>query len=234
MIFRIGIENNNDDRTIAWALDHPGCFAYGQDSEEAQRNFIPAAREYRSWMAQHEEPWLDDEVEVSVEETFDVYFITPAFERGERGSDTYMVESFFLHDWKPLVPHEIERALKLLAWSRADLLGVVGELDAEIRSQTYPNERWSIDGILNHIGGAEWFYQERIGYPHPENEDDLPADPFERLQAVRDHFNSVLPKLDGFNHVVGREGELWSPRKALRRALWHERDHTEHIRKLLG
>ena len=23
MIFRIGIENNNDDRTIAWALDHP-------------------------------------------------------------------------------------------------------------------------------------------------------------------------------------------------------------------
>ena len=234
MIFRIGIENNNDDRTIAWALDHPGCFAYGQDSEEAQRNFIPAAREYRSWMAQHEEPWLDDEVEVSVEETFDVYFITPAFERGDRGRDTYMVESFFLHDWKPLVPHEIERALKLLAWSRADLLRVVGELDAEIRSQTYPNERWSIDGILNHIGGAEWFYQERIGYPHPENEDDLPADPFERLQAVRDHFNSVLPKLDGFNHVVGREGEIWSPRKALRRALWHERDHTEHIRNLLG
>ena len=24
MIFRVGIENNNDDRTIAWALDHPG------------------------------------------------------------------------------------------------------------------------------------------------------------------------------------------------------------------
>ena len=34
--------------------------------------------------------------------------------------------------------------------------------------------------------------------------------------------------------VVGLEGELWSPRKMLRRAAWHERDHTEHIRKLLG
>jgi hypothetical protein len=234
MIFRIGLENNNDDRTIAWALDHPGCFGYGQDSEEAQRNFITSARQYRSWIAQHEEPWLDDEVEVRAEETFDAYFITPAFEHGERGRDTYMVESFFLHDWKPLVPHEIERALKLLAWSRADLLRVVGELDAEIRSQTYPNERWSIDGILKHIGGGEWFYQERIGYPFPENEDDLPTDPLEQLQVVRDHFNSLLPRLDGVNHVIGLEGEIWSPRKTLRRALWHERDHTDHIRKLLG
>jgi hypothetical protein len=34
MLFRISIENNNDDRSIAWALDHPGCFAYGQNSQE--------------------------------------------------------------------------------------------------------------------------------------------------------------------------------------------------------
>jgi hypothetical protein len=233
MIFRVGIENNNDDRTIAWALDHPGCFAYGQDSEEAQRNFLMAAQEYRGWIAQHEEPWLEDRVEVRVEETFDAYFITPAFERGERSRDTYMVESFFLHDWKPLMPHEIERALKLLAWSRADLISLVKELNLEKRSQTYPNERWPIDGILKHISGGEWFYQERIGYPFPENEEDLPDDPFECLQVVRDHFNSLLPRLDGVTKVVGLEGEIWSPRKALRRALWHERDHTEHIRKLL-
>ena len=234
MIFRVGIENNNEDRSIAWALDHPGCFAYGQDSEEAHRNFLTAAREYRAWIAQHEEPWLDEEVEVSLEETFDAYFIAPTFERGERGRGTYMVESFFLHDWKPLLPHEIERALKLLAWSRAELLSIAEGLDSDKRSRTYPSERWSIDGILQHIGGGEWFYQERIGYPYPEKEDDLPTDPLERLQLVRDHFNSLLPGLAGVDHVVGLEGEIWSPRKALRRALWHERDHTEHIRKLLG
>lgn len=233
MIFRIGIENNNDDRTIVWALDHPGCFAYGQDSKEAQKNFLRAAREYRQWIALHEEPWLDEEVEVIVEEIFDAYFINASFERVERGRDSWMVESFFLHDWKPLVPHEIERALKLLAWSRMDLLGLVEGVSAQKRAQTYPNERWSIDGILNHIGSGEWFYQERIGYPFPENEDDLPEEPFERLQVVRDHFNSLLPKLDGVSNVVGLEGEMWSPRKALRRAAWHERDHMEHIRKLL-
>jgi hypothetical protein len=234
MIFRIGIENNNDDRTIAWALDHPGCFAYGQDSEEAQKNFPQAARDYRTWIAGHEEPWLDDEVDVAVEEIFDVYFINPSFERAERGKDTYMVESFFVHDWKPLRPHEIEHALKLLAWSRADLMSLVEGLDGEKRSRMYPNERWAIDGILKHVGGAEWWYQERIGYPFPEDEADVPSDPFERLQVVRDHFNSLLPRLDGVSKVVGLDGEVWSPRKVLRRALWHERDHTEHIRKLLG
>lgn len=233
MIFRIGIENNNDDRTIAWALDHPGCFAYGQNREEVQKNFLQAARNYAVWIAQHGESWLDDGVEIIVEEIFDVYFINPAFERVEQSKDTYMVESFFVHDWKPLLPHEIERTLKLLAWSRADLMSVVKGLSAEKLAQTYPNERWSINGILRHIGGAEWWYQERIGYPFPENEEDIPADPFERLNVVRDHFNSLLPQLDGINKVVGLEGELWSPRKALRRALWHERDHTEHIRKLL-
>lgn len=234
MIFRIGIENNNDDRSIAWALEHPGCFAYGENSEQAQKNFPQAAHDYAAWIARHGESWLEDgEVEVIVEEIFEAYFIHPTFERSERSAETYMVESLFVRDWKPLKPHEIERALQLLAWSRADLLDVVKDLSAEKMAQTYPNERWSIHGILKHIGGAEWWYQERIGYPHPEKEEDVPADPFERLQVVRDHFNALLPKLEGLNKVVGLEGEIWSPRKVLRRALWHERDHTEHIRELL-
>lgn len=234
MIFRIGIENNNDDRSIAWALDHPGCFAYGRDSKEAQMNFPQAAREYAAWIASHGDSWLDDEVKSVVEETFDAYFIDPSFERAEPGRDTYMVESFFLHDWKPLVPHEIERALKLLAWSREDLLGLIQGLGPQKLRRTYPGERWDINGILKHIGGAEWWYQERIGYPFPEREDEVPADPFERLAVVREHLTSLLPRLDGVNKVVGLDGEIWSPRKVLRRALWHERDHTEHIRKLLN
>jgi hypothetical protein len=234
MIFRVGIENNNDGRTIAWALEYPGCFAYGQDSAEAQKNFSWAARDYAAWIADHGESWLDNDVEVLVEETFDDYFINEALERVEPGGDTYMVESFFIRDWKPLSPHEVERALKLLAWSRTDLMSIVKGLSAEKLDQTYPGERWNINGILKHIGGAEWWYQERIGYPFPADKKDVPADPFERLSVARDHFNSLLPKLVGVNKVLGLGGEIWSPRKALRRALWHERDHTEHIRKLIA
>ena len=234
MLIRVGIENNNDDRSIAWALEYPGCFAYGRDSGEAQANFLQAARDYAAWIGRHETSWLrPDSVEIGVEETFDVYFVDHSFELTERGKNSFMVESFFRHDWKPLTSADIEHALKLLDWSRADLLATVKGLSEQKLNETYSGERWRINGILKHIGGAEWWYQERIGYPYPENEQDIAAQPFERLEVTRAHFNTVLPKLEGVNKVIGLDGELWSPRKVLRRALWHERDHTEHIRKLL-
>jgi hypothetical protein len=148
-------------------------------------------------------------------------YIKPSLERSERGNDTYMVESFFLHDWKPLVPHEIERGLKLLAWSRAELLSLVQELSDEKLSQTYLDERWPIRGILKHIGSAEWWYQERIGYPCPENEAGVPSEAFERLEIVRDHFTILLPKLDGVHKVVGldRRSGVRAKRCSVRRGL---------------
>jgi DinB superfamily len=132
---------------------------------------------------------------------------------------------------RPFNAEEIERALKLLDWSRADLLKVINGLDEEKLNQAYPGERWPINGILRHMGGAEWWYMERLGRAFPQTE--LPKQTMERLEKVRQAFVALLPTLEGVKQVAGLEGELWSPRKALRRALWHERDHTEHIRKLL-
>jgi hypothetical protein len=34
-LIKVGIENNNENRSIAWALDFPGCFAYGSSETEA-------------------------------------------------------------------------------------------------------------------------------------------------------------------------------------------------------
>ncbi len=54
------------------------------------------------------------------------------------------------------------------------------------------------------------------------------------LALVRSRLEQALPGLEGVEMVRGRSGELWSPRKMLRRAAWHERDHIEHIGKLLA
>ena len=234
MKFRIGIENNNDGRTIAWALEHPGCFAYGADAAEALANFPGAARAYSTWLADNGGDWLalaDDPLPVN-EETFDVSFVDLDFNLAEPGRGS-MVESFFRHDWKPLTATDIERLLRLLAWSRQDLLSVVQGLSPDQLTRPHPGERWDINGILRHVGGAEWWYQERIGFPFPTREDDLPSEPIARLEMVRAHLVDLLPKVEGLHRVLGLEGELWSPRKAMRRTVWHERDHAEHIRKLL-
>lgn len=229
MYFRIGLENNIEGRSIAWAVEHPGCFAYGETGNEALGNLPAAIEEYSGWIAQREtKTWLTPgDIEIQLDETWETYQINEDY---EQVPDGYEVNAWFLYDWKPLRMEEIERGLKLLSWTRADVLEAVKDLGPEKLNATYPDERWSIAGILKHIGGAEWWYLNRLGLAFPRLE--VPQEPFERLDKVRSRLEEVLPELVGSKQVVGIDGEFWSPRKLLRRAVWHERDHNIHIRKL--
>lgn len=231
MLYHIGIENNVEGRCLAWALEHPGCFAYGETGDYALAAMPDTILDYAQWVASrnHGQSWVDArEIELFLAETWDVYQINEAFDQVEEG---YEVNAWYLYDWKPLTEADVERGLKLLDWSRQDLLSLVESLSPPQLSEPHPGERWSIAGILNHIGGAEWWYLDRLGQAFPRQ--DVPKDPFERLQAVRAKLTEVLHALVGSKQVVGVNGEFWSPRKLLRRAAWHERDHTWHIQKLI-
>ena len=234
MIFQVGIENEHEGRTIAWALEHPGCFAYGINADGAILNLETALSKYAGWILRHEtQTWLsfsDSEIEMVVNGDWTVYYINDDLDKTTE-ADGYNVDSFFPYDWKPLTTIEIRRGLEMLTWSRDDLLKTVQGLSPEKLDATYPGERWSINGILGHVGGAEWWYLDRLGLTFPREQ--LPEEPRMRLEKVRKQFTSALFKLDEVKQVIGVDGEFWSPRKLLRRALWHERDHTEHIRKLL-
>jgi hypothetical protein len=229
MVFKIGLENNVEGRSLAWGLEHPGLFAYGQTGPEALENFPTALQEYRTWIASHEmrpgSDLMDGEFELA--ETFQVFIIDEHFELAKEG---YEVNAWFLYDWNPLRPEEIEAGLELLAWSRHDLLEMVRGLDAHTLDTKQAGERWSINGILRHVGGAEWWYLDRLGLAF--SRDQVPDEPFERMEKVRAQLIQVLPGLTGSRQVVGIDGEIWSPRKLVRRAVWHERDHTTHIHKL--
>jgi len=232
MLIQVGLENNPNGRSLAWALDLPGCFAYGEDGSQALIYLPLAVVKHQEWAVRHDpDCWLANLADVNVRlvETFEVYTVNDAYELAQDG---YEVESFFRHDWKPLTDVEIERGLRLLSWSRADLLEVVADLPPAKMEEKLPGERWSISGILGHVGGAEWWYLDRLDRAGLARED-VPKDPFERLSVVRKRLEQVLPSLAGVQQVVGKAGELWSPRKVLRRAIWHELDHVGHIRKLL-
>jgi hypothetical protein len=235
MIFQAGIENNNEGRSIAWALEHPGCFAYGINGNAASLNLEVALSKYAGWILRHKpDTWLnfaEQDVEIVINGIWEVYYINDGLDKTSE-ADGYSVESFFPYDWKPLTLLEIKHALALLTWSREDLLKSVHGLGEAKLNQTYPGERWSINGILGHVGGAEWWYLERLGQAFPRP--DVPEDPLARLEKVRRHFTALLPKWEGVKQAVGVDGEFWSPRKILRRALWHERDHVDHIQKLIA
>src|SRR5574340_562721 len=178
----VGLENGMEGRQLAWALDHPGCYAYGADGPAAVASIAPAFKKYQEWISRHTpDSWLAraEAVDVSLAEVFDCYTIDEAFDVID--GDGYEVNAWFRHDWKPLTREESERGLQVLRFSRADLLPMVQRLPDAVLDRTYPRERWSIRGELKHIAN----------------------------------------------------GELWSPRKLLRRSAWHELDHIEHIGKLL-
>ena len=234
MIVQVGIETNFEGRTLAWALEHPGCFAYGINAVGATTNLEGALSNYAGWILRHDtHTWLifgEGDLETAINGVWEDYFINDNYDRVAEGQG-YTVESFFPYDWKPLTALEIEHGLKLLDWTRTDLLKTVEGLTQEKMNATYPAERWSINGILGHVGGAEHWYMECLGLAFPRSE--LPQEPIARLRMVRRHLTTTLRTLDGVKKVVAVDGEFWSPRKLLRKALWHERDHTDHIRKLL-
>jgi hypothetical protein len=230
MQYSIGIENNFEGRSMAWALEHPGCFSYGTSGDRALAGLPEAIWDYRAWISANNQGscWLEeDEIEFYLDGTWEVYAIDQDFNLAAEG---YEVNGWFLHDWKPLTEEDVRRGLKILEWSRTDLLETVEGLSPQALKEEHPGERWPIAGILKHLGGAEWWYLERLGLSFPKAE--LPADPFERLEMVRRRLNQAMPELVDSRQVRGADGELWSPRKLLRRVAWHERDHTAHIRRL--
>jgi len=233
MNFRIGIESGFEGRTLAWVLDHPGCFAYAGNIDAVLDVIPDAIRRYAAWVARHKHKnWINaEDVQLHIEETWQVYSINENYELATPDKDSYEVNAWFLDDWKPLSRQDIDKGYKLLTWNRQDFLRVIQDIPPHILDFQPSGERWSIKGIIRHVGIAEWWYLDRLNLTFPYEA--LPSDPFDIIRKSRESLLTLLPGLENKPLVVGVDGEFWSPRKLLRRALWHERDHTEHIQKLL-
>jgi uncharacterized damage-inducible protein DinB len=231
MRIRVGLENGFEGkRSIAWALDFPGSFSYGNDGSEALMNLPNALVNFAGWVNRHagEERVVLHDFDVRLEEVWETYSV-PRGWNPDKGD--VEINAWFRDDWRPLARDEAMHGLELLRWSRGDLLQIVAELEAAKLDEQRDGERWSIRGILAHVATAEWWYLDRFGLIGARNE--MSKDPYERLAAVRQKLEQALPELVGVEKVFGKDGEFWSPRKFLRRALWHEMDHIGHIAHLL-
>jgi uncharacterized damage-inducible protein DinB len=231
MLIRVGLDNKFEGkRSIAWALDFPGAFAYGNDGSEALMNLPQMLVNFAAWANRHagEERIALGDFDVRLEETWETYNVPRSWSAVKGDVE---INAWFRDDWRPLDRVDAMHGLEMLRWSRADLLQIVSELEAVKMDEQREGERWSIRGILAHVATAEWWYLDRFGLIGPRNE--LPKDPYERMAAVRQRLEQTLPEMAGVEKVFGLEGEFWSPRKLLRRALWHEMDHIGHIAHLL-
>ncbi|HWR82597.1 MAG TPA: DinB family protein [Candidatus Deferrimicrobium sp.] len=225
MIYRIGIEDIEPNHWVAWVFDLPGCFSAARSHDEALANVSRRIVEYSDWLASHGLGSVErtERMETEVTESF----------RSFPSEGDYFVNAFFEDDRRPLATDEIEYALRLLEFSRRDLLAVVQPLSDERLDRPVAGEvQGCIRGILHHIATAEWWYWDRLNLAFPREE--MPDDTMAALEKGRLLTKTRLPEVAGDTRITFRRGEQWSARKVVRRALWHERAHTQQIQRYLS
>jgi hypothetical protein len=231
-LIKVGIENNFEGRSLAWVLDHPGCFAYGSNETEALVRVPQALVNYKNWLDGYTgESWLKDlgDFDIRLVEVFEDHFLDDQFQPAKTGKG---VGAWFHQDWQPLRSEEIEKGLSILAWGHQDLFELTANLNADFMDKTWPEERWSIRGILLHVAGSELFYLNRLSLTSIKSQD-LPRDGWQSLQISLNIFQESMRQMVGVEDVRGKDGEFWSPRKVLRRGCWHVLDHCQHIHRLI-
>ncbi len=229
MQIRIGLENEIEGRSLAWVLDFPGCFAYGKDGTEAILRTPQALLAFREWVGEHtESSWLEDlgDFDIALTEIFECYTI-------KNEKDDYEVNAWFNDDIRTLSSVEVERGLAMLDWSQADLESLLAPLSREQMQQKFTGERWNIEGVVRHVANANWWYLDRLGLASIDLSK-TSNNPIERMGQVQVELRRVLPTFVNKSLKIEIDGETWSPRKVLRRAIWHMRDHYFHIERLLS
>jgi predicted RNase H-like HicB family nuclease/uncharacterized damage-inducible protein DinB len=216
--------------------DLPGCTLRAPSRAEALARLPAAIRDHLAWLRRHGEPVPSTDDPVEVEVAGESHGFGP-FNAGDAAA-------LFPPDRMPVTPEEMEVYLRLMAHSRIDLLALVELLPDELLDRQGDTDPFTIRRILRHVGNAEEWYVSRLVPPEMlpaewEHDDELPI--FEFL--AMEHRTAVdrLRRLTAAeraavfypSHWTDHPDEPWTTRKALRRAVEHEREHTGQIQEIL-
>jgi hypothetical protein len=147
-------------------------------------------------------------------------------------------EPLFWSEVPRVKKYDIMRTIRLMAYSRDDLLSLVSNLDRQTLNWKPPNEPRTIRNCMKHIAYVEPWYITRLNMKVSWT---FPRNIFEMLKATRkvaiDNLRTLPREKRG--GVIQPEEDLspicnlWTSRKVLRRLVDHEVLHTKYIEKVL-
>jgi uncharacterized damage-inducible protein DinB/predicted RNase H-like HicB family nuclease len=236
-LYSVYLEIDSENHCMAHMLDLPGCIARAVGREEALRKLHASIYDYHAWVDGHGELIPAPEGPIEVEVVEESTGLGP-FDPGDAAA-------LFSPDRKPLAREEMEGYFRLMAYSRADLLELVCNLPDEVLDWKPKPESFTIRSLLRHIGNAEEWYVSRLMPPEtlpPEWEHDEALPVFEFLEMERRTALDCLRRLTEPElgevfcpaHWTQHPEEPWTARKALRRFLEHEREHTGQVVEILA
>lgn len=219
-------EVGSDGGCLLFTFQPPGLLAWGGTVDNALKRAPQEAFKLReslaNWGLLHllEGTWDPAlEPEVIVVETYN--------RRGmvANGNTTATFEP----DLEPLEPGELNNFIALMRRSRETLLNLRSLIPPEAYSYRSLPHRKTIDEQLRHIASAERWYLSRLWSDLPR----LPRsdDAWHKLELNRDLAYEVLGNMTPQELEMTEKvnGETWTPRKVVRRFLYHERFHLDTV-----
>jgi len=234
--YHVYLETGDEGHHMAHVPALPGC-AYRAGSRHACLEALPlAVAAHHAWLRRHGEPAPPDGSAFDLTVVKDVTGIGP-FDPGDAAA-------LFSADRLPVTRDEMEGYFRLMACARADLLALIGHLPEDVLDWEPGAGAFSIRRIVRHVGNAEQWYVSRLvpvdTLPREWDDDEgmglLAFLEMERRTAVERLRRLADDELAGvfYPEVWTRHpDEAWTVRKALRRFLEHELEHTHQVREVL-
>lgn len=232
-------------RVMAHVLEPPGLGVRFEDRRDFEAGMSEAIREHGTWLAAH---GLYPAAAAAGAPAWRVAEEQPIEGDFESGDDV----GFYGPDAVPLTRDEVDRYLAIARCAREDLLALARRLPPQAMKWRYDNRSRTVRQILRHVANAELWYITRLiddpavsGMPEElealDRRMDGCDDPVARLVMVREGFERFFRStpLERLNRIVTPSWfcdiatEQWTGRKALRRAIEHEREHTRSLLRTL-
>lgn len=217
--------------TGAFVPDCPGCWVFGRTKERAIEKVRIAIVEWFEWLKKHGEsvPDMSNKVEIEVAEMLRVDY--NPIKAGKP-------EPLFWSEVLPVQRDDIKRIIRLMKYSRKDLLDLISNISDDCLDWNPPGKPRTVRNCLKHIAYVEPWYISRLNIEVPE---DYSEDVLELLNYTRDIVIACLQnfpkrKMEGVFQPQKDKSpvcDLWTARKVLRRLVDHERLHTKYIQKVL-
>jgi predicted RNase H-like HicB family nuclease len=217
--------------TGAFVPSCPGCWVFGRTPERAVTKAKAAVAEWFEWAKKHGEQALveakDSELEV-------IEMLKVTYDPVEAGKP----EPLFWSEVLPITRKDVPTTLRLMDYSRQDLLRLVSGLTDDCLDWRPESEPRTPRNCLRHIAYVEPWYITRLNVDlrcrysksvlnmlevtRKAVVDYLEKFPREKMRGVFQPTKDSSPVCD-----------LWTSRKVLRRLVDHERLHTRYIEKIL-
>lgn len=235
--YLVYLEIAADGRCLAHVPEWPGCVLSGTSRDRVLRELPQAIRDHQVWLEDHGEPAPPVDEPVTIEIGGESTGYGP-FDPGDAAA-------LLPSDQTPVSAEEIEHHIRLMTYSRADLLALVQHLPDSLLDWQPNPESFTLRRMLRHVGNAEEWYISRLFPPEalpPEWEDDERLPLWEFLEMERRTSIAQLRQIDADESSrvlyptrwTEHPEEAWTARKALRRFLEHERQHAAQARRILA